>query len=220
VYHIELRQFPHNLCHFNLDQGALGAIVKAWTTEPWVEIEGRKWNPFQAKLTIFEGPEIPLDQLKMGRGWRVVEHQGTDVSERILAAATEAARAAAPGAQQAVPPQAAPDAALESDSLGLELLALLADGPAPLYYAWRLAAKRFPERSPGECLMLAESAVGSLIKTRLIVLLHPAHTDESGHPDPNSHGVQVTDQELEAVHRAHESWAPPAEPTAVFMRRA
>ena len=142
MYHIELRQFPHNLCHFNLDEGALGVIVKAWTTEPWVEIEGRKWNPFQAKIKIIEGPEIPLGQLNMGRGWRTVERNGTDVTERVLATATEAARAAAPGAQQAPP-----DAALEADSLGIELLSMLADGPAPLYYAWRVAGTRFTERS-------------------------------------------------------------------------
>jgi hypothetical protein len=216
VHHIELRQFPHNLCHFNLDDGALGAIVKAWTTEPFVEIEGRKWNPHTAKLTILEGPEIPLDQLTMGRGWRVAERQGKDVSERVLKAAAEAARAPAAGAPQPAPS----DGALEADSLGLELLSMLADGPAPLYYAWRLAAKRFPDRSPGECLMLAETAVGSLLKSRLIVLLHPAATDESRQPASDSDGAQVTDTELEAVHRAHESWAPPSEPTAIRMRRA
>jgi hypothetical protein len=216
VYHIEFRQFPHNLCHFNLDDRALGAIVKAWTSEPFVEIEGRKWNPNTAKLKILEGPEIPLDQLTMGRGWRVAERQGQDVSERVLGAATESARAATQGSPQ----QAPSDGPLEADSLGLELLAMLADGPAPLYYAWRLAAKRFPDRSPGECLMLAERAVGSLLKARLIVLLHPAELDRSGHPDPNSHRAQVTDAELEAIHRAHESWAPPGEPTAIRMRRA
>jgi hypothetical protein len=216
VYHIEFRQFPHNLCHFNLDDGALGAIVKAWTTEPFVEIEGRKWNPNTAKLKILEGPEIPLDQLTMGRGWRVAERQGDDVSERVLTAAKEAARAPSPGAPQ----QAPPDAALEADSLSLELLSMLADGPEPLYFAWRLATKRFPDRAPGECLLLAENAVGSLLKSRLIVLLHPAATNQSGHPDADSDGAQVTDAELEAVHRAHESWAPPTEPTAIRMRRA
>jgi hypothetical protein len=216
VFHIELRQSFHNLCHFNLDDGALGAIVHAWTTEPRVELEGRQWNPSTAKLRILEGPEIPLDQLTMGRGWRIAEREGKDVSERVLTAAKEAARGPSGTAEQPAPS----DAALEADSLGLELLSMLADGPAPLYYAWRLAAKRFPDRSPGECLLLAETAVGSLLKSRLIVLLHPAETDQSGHPDPNSDGAQVADAELEAVHRAHESWAPPGEPGAIRMRRA
>jgi hypothetical protein len=217
VYHIELRQFPHNLCHFNLDEGALGAIVKAWTTEPWVEIEERKWNPHQAKLRILEGPEIPLGQLTMGRGWRAAERNGTDVTDRVLGAATEAARAAAQGAVQQ---QQQPDATLEADSLGLELLSLLADGPAPLYYAWRLAAKRFPERSPGECLILAERSVGSLLKGHLIVLLAPAPALPEGSGKNAPDGVPVGEPELEPALRAHESWAPPGEATAVHMRRA
>lgn len=218
MYHIELRQFPHNLCHFNLDDGALGAIVRAWTTEPWVEIEERKWNPHQAKLRILEGPEIPLGQLTMGRGWRAAERNGTDVTDRVLGAATAAARAAAQGAlQQQQPP---PDATLEADSLGLELLSLLADGPAPLYYAWRLAAKRFPERSPGECLILAERSVGSLLKGHLVVLLAPAPPGPVDPGDDASDGVPVGESEIEPTLLAHESWAPPGEGTAVHMRRA
>jgi hypothetical protein len=225
VYHIELRQSFHNLCHFNLDEGALGAIVKAWTTDPWVEIEGRKWNPQQAKLRIIEGPELPLAQLTMGRGWRTAERQGTDVSERILAAATEAARAAAQGASQqaaaqAVAQQAVGDGALEADSLGLELLSLLADGPAPLYYAWRLAATRFPERTPGEALMLAERSVESLLNARLVVLLAAAPNNDGGRGDPGSDGVAVGEQELQQVLNAHDSWARPNHSTAVRMCRA
>jgi hypothetical protein len=225
MYHIELRQSFHNLCHFNLDEGALGAIVKAWTTDPWVEIEGRKWNPQQARLRIIEGPELPLAQLTMGRGWRAAERQGSDVSDRILAAATEAARAAAQGgpqqgAAQAVAQEPVPDTALEADSLGLELLSLLADGPAPLYYAWRLAAKRFPERSPGEALMLAERSVESLLNTRLIVLLTPAADGDGSRVGPGSDGVSVGEQELQQVLNAHDSWAQPDHSTAVRMRRA
>jgi len=217
VYHIELRQFPHNLCHFNLDEGELGVIVKAWTTEPWVEIEGRKWNPFQAKLRIIEGPEIPLGQLNMGRGWRTVERNGTDVTERVLGAATEAARAASQGASA---PAAPSDAALEADSLGIELLSMLADGPAPLYYAWRVAVKRFAERSPGECLVLAERSIGSLLDAHLIVLLRPDGNHQQGQPEDGSDGVPVGEAELQAVLLAHDSWAQPGQPTAVRMRRA
>ncbi len=225
MYHIELRESFHNLCHFNLDRGALGAIVTAWTTEPWVEIEGRKWNPDRAKLRIIEGPELPLDQLTMGRGWRAAERQGTDVSDRILAAAKEATRAAGQGtpehgAAQTGVQQAVPDASLEADSLGLELLSLLADGPAPLYYAWRLAAKRFPERTPGEALMLAERSVESLLNTRLIVLLAPAANSDGAPGGSGSDEVFVGEQELQQVLNAHDSWARPDHATAVRMRRA
>jgi hypothetical protein len=215
VYHIELRQFPHNLCHFNLDERALGAIVKAWSTDPWVEIEGRKWNPQQAKLRILEGPEIPLGQLTMGRGWRAAERNSKDVSERVLAAAKEAAGAGPPVARG----ESYADAALESDSLGLELLALLADGPAPLYYAWRVASKRFPQRAPAECLQLAERSVGSLLKGRLIMLLRAPDNDSSGGDQPGSDGERVGEAELEVVLRAHESWAQAGQATTVRMSR-
>jgi len=221
VYHVEFRESFHNLCHFNLDRGALGAIVKAWTSDPWVEIEGRKWNPDRAKLKIIEGPELPLDQLTMGRGWRAAERQGTDVSDRILGEARAAAQGASQqGAAQAVAQRAVPDGALEADSLGLELLSMLADGPAPLYYAWRLAAKRFPERSPGEVLMLAERSVQSLLSTRLIVLLTPATDSDGSDGDPGSDGVPVGEQELQQALNAPDSWARPDHSTAVRMRRA
>ncbi len=221
MYHVELRESFHNLCHFNLDSGALGAIVKAWTTDPWVEIEGRKWNTDRAKLKIIEGPELPLDQLTMGRGWRAAERQGTDVSDRILEAARAAAHGASQqGAAQAVAQQAVPDGALEADSLGLELLSLLADGPAPLYYAWRLAAKRFPERTAGEALMLAERSVESLLDARLVVLLAPAANTDGGRGGPDSDAVSIGEHELRAVLNAHDSWAQPDHSTAVRMRRA
>src|SRR4029077_8737690 len=70
VYHIELRQFPHNMCRFNLSEPQLATLVLPWVREEWIELGERKWNPNQATLKIVEGPELPLDQLTMGRGWR------------------------------------------------------------------------------------------------------------------------------------------------------
>ncbi len=134
-----------------------------------------KWIPHQAKLKILEGPRIPLSQLTMGRGWRAAERQGRDVTDLMLAAAKQAAAPPSPPApSETAPPTPAPstslptqpaqpDSALVADSLGLELLALLAGGPAPLSAAWRRAAERFPERTPSENLELAERAVRSLL---------------------------------------------------------
>ena len=181
MYHLELRQFPHNLCRFNLTEQELRAIVEPWTRDPWVELGERKWRPETAKLTVLEGPQIPLSQLSMGRGWRIVQRNGKDVTERVLAAAKQEPADVAGSPE--LPQQAPPDAALVADSLGLELLALLGDGPAPLSQAWRLAAARFPERSPSECLAIAEAAAESLLRSGLIALLQPSPEDQPRQAD-------------------------------------
>ena len=216
MYHLELRQFPHNLCRFNLDEQGLQAILGPWTREPMVELGERKWSPHQARMTVLQGPEIPLEQLSMGRGWRAAQRQSEDVTERVLATA-KVAGGASPEAVAQHPP---PDTSLLADSLGLELLALLGDGPVPLSQAWRLAGARFPELLPGESLGLAERAVGSLLEGRLIVLLPAAPHDAHGHSDPGRGEAQVEEAELEPVLRSLDSWAEPGESSGVRMRRA
>ena len=141
MYHIELRQFPHNTCRFNLTDVELRVIVEPWAREKVVEVGERKWSSHQAKLTILEGPELALQQLSMGRGWRNAERESEDVTERVLA--LQAPRTAA-------------------DSEAGELLSLLGADPAALLAAWRLAAERRPELAPSASLALAETALHSL----------------------------------------------------------
>jgi hypothetical protein len=69
VFHIELRQFPHNLNRFNLTSEQLWQIVEPWAREKVFELEKQKWTPHHAKLIIIEGPELTADRLTMGRGW-------------------------------------------------------------------------------------------------------------------------------------------------------
>jgi hypothetical protein len=216
VYHIELRQFPHNLCRFNLSERELRAITEAWMQEPWVELGERKWSPHQARLTVLEGPQIPLEQLSMGRGWGTAQRQSENVTEQVLAAAKKIARARSEGSSEPSPP----DAALVADSLGLELMALLADGPEPLSRAWRLAAARFPDRSPGESLALAEQAVGSLLHTRLIVLQRQAPHGPDDHGDPTSDGEAVGEDEVGSILRASASWSDQDGSAGILMSRA
>lgn len=240
MYHLELRHYPHNMCRFNLSDGELSTIVLPWAREEWIEFGERKWNPHEAKMKIIEGPELPLSQLTMGRGWQQAEHQGEDVTERLLAsardyvksiaeaeeaaaiqaAAAELASDAGPEAsetpvaswpesaptskpQPGAPAPAQPDSPLLADSLGLELLALLEDAPAPLSEAWRLAQARLPGGSAGDGLALAERAVSSLLERRLILL-----------ETADAHGVDA------AVLPAAESWGAQGQPGAVLMRRA
>jgi hypothetical protein len=213
VYHIELRQFPHSYCRFNLNRRELLAtVVGPWAREEWIELGERKWNPHQAKLTVIESPRIPMAQLSMGRGWRAAQREGREVTAAMLDAAREST--AGGGTGLAVAPGGAdvpraprisggaaaqpPDGELAADSLGLGLLAALADGEQPLRGAWELARARYPQHSAGECLALAERAVDSLLRSRLIVLRRTAHGDAGG---------EITDDtEIESLLRAIDSW--------------
>ena len=171
MYHIELRQFPHNLNRFNLTAAELAAIVEPWAAEKFVEVGERKWSPHQARLTVLEGPELPVEKLAIGRGWKAALHESEDVTERVLAAAdqvvaaekaAELQRAAAeagmltPSAPAPIPPPAAPVEAVPE-----EIAALLGEDAARLLAEWRAAASRVPGLSPSETLALAEHAVRS-----------------------------------------------------------
>jgi hypothetical protein len=215
MYHLELRQFPHNLCRFNLTREELRPIVEPWAQDHWIELGQRKWSPQQAKLTILEGPRIPVEQLSMGRGWRQAQRHGTEATERLLAEvrATGSAAIPVPSNEASLP------AELLADSLGLELLTLLEGDPAPLARSWALASARCPERPASECLALAEQAVRSLLRARLIVLVRGA-PDDAGNGGDGERGGAVPEDELEAVLMAAESWAAPGQSARVRMHRA
>jgi hypothetical protein len=154
MYHVELRQFPHNMCKFNLSERELfDTIVGGWAQGQWIEMGERKWNPHQAKLTVLEGPHLPLEELAMGRGWRNAQHQSEDVTERVLAQARQASQA--PMAPQGAPiaPTGAPAEQLQP---------LLGSDPVALLAAWRLSTERRPELAPSEALALAEATLKSL----------------------------------------------------------
>jgi hypothetical protein len=164
MYHLELRQFPHNAWRFNLSDDQLHAIVEPWAREQIVEIGERKWSPQQAKITILEGPQLDIAQLSMGRGWRAAQRSSENVTERVLAAARQASSSAAlaPAATHASSTDAGPIA----DPLALGVLddlrsvaALLGSEPTVLLDAWRVAAASSPGLAPSQSLAQAEQAV-------------------------------------------------------------
>ena len=154
MFHIELRQFPHNMCHFNMSERELmDTIVDGWAREQWIEMGERKWNPHQSKLIVLEGPLIPVEQLSMGRGWPTAQRQGEDVTERVIAQAKQAI-----AAEGAAPAGGTAPAGGLTEQLGT----LLGDDPAALLQAWRLAAERRPELTPSVALALAEQTLSAL----------------------------------------------------------
>jgi hypothetical protein len=185
MYHVELRQFPHNMCRFNLTDAELRAIVEPWALEKVVDFGERKWSSQMARITILDGPQIPLQQLTMGRGWRAAQRQSKDVTERVLTAAREALAAAqsAPGrpvaealgqaggrghagargqAGSAAHAESANAGALADPlALGVQLASLLGEDPARLLAAWKAVAARSSGLAPSESLALAERQIGS-----------------------------------------------------------
>ncbi len=173
MYHVELRQFPHNLSRFNLGQRELEAILIPWAREQVVELGERKWSPHQARLTVLEGPQLSVQEISMGRGWRTAERRSEDVTERVLAqvrealAAAEAAAApptpAAVGVAGAAAPAApGPEAPIADPlALGVQLASLLGGDPTRLLGAWREIAARSPGLTPSESLALAEREIAS-----------------------------------------------------------
>ncbi|MGO9319318.1 MAG: hypothetical protein ACLQBY_00715 [Solirubrobacteraceae bacterium] len=169
MYHVELRQFPHNMCRFNLTDAELRAIVEPWAREQVVEFGERKWSSQMARITILDGPRMPLEQLTMGRGWRAAQRQSQDVTDKVLAAARDALAAAPPPvpalaasqppSQAATPAQPAPLA--DPLALGVQLASLLGEDPGRLLSAWREVAARSSGLSPSESLALAERQIRS-----------------------------------------------------------
>ncbi len=187
VFHLALRQFPHNHCRFNLSERELATVLVPWVRGEWIELGERKWNSAQATLKVLEGPELGMHELTMGRGWRRAERSGEDVTERVLAALRDAHPAEGETAQPAsTRPPAAPQApgatpetlaspdvadhALLADSLGLEVLAALDAGPITPARVWRMAEARLPGRPASQALALAERAVRALLQRRLAML--------------------------------------------------
>jgi hypothetical protein len=186
MYHLELRHFPHNMSRFNLTEAELRPIVELWARGQVIDLGEHRWNPREAQLTILEGPEIPLGQLTMGRGWRTAERQGTDVTQRLLDAARQALFAGWSGQAEgavphASPPQAGPGAVIAARvdppgtqgsppgaaalgdplALGMQMAALLGPDAIRLLDAWRLAAARSPGIPPSQALAEAEQALRS-----------------------------------------------------------
>jgi hypothetical protein len=235
VYHVEIRQFPHNACRFNLTERELLPIAVPWAREEWVELGERKWNVNQATLTIIEGPQLSLPQLAMGRGWRNAQRQGKVVTESVLdtfkrapgtapqdsspPAPVSARGAGEEGGSNASLERAAADLHLLGDSLGLEILALLDEGPLTLARVWRLAGARLRDRPASEGLALGEQAIRSLLERGLVVLQAlPVGTpvDEGGERALED----VAEEQLEPALRAIEGWAGGAQSALLGIRRA
>lgn len=200
MYHVELREFPHNTHAFNLDTARLQATVLApWTAEKVFELGGRQWIPQRTSITILEGPELPLHRLGLGRGWANALRGGKDVTDELL----QAAKLGSAGIAIARPSAGrAPD--IERD-----ILARCAIGPLSLPAVWDRAEPVAPTATAGERLVLAEAALRHLLDEGHVEL---RRGEDDGAPALDS-------DEADAVLSTREAWSSDRS-TALFVHAA
>jgi hypothetical protein len=156
VFHLELRQFPHVSRAFNLSREELDhRFARPWVTGIEIEYEDRQWTPGKAKLTIYEGPELKLEELGLGRGWAAVGKNSQEVTETILAQAQRGSEGRAT----------------------LEMVKAAVRGaartPLTLPEVVELVAADYPRWRPSEQLGMAEQAVWELLHQQRLALRGP-----------------------------------------------
>jgi hypothetical protein len=229
-FHLELRQFPHVARRFNQSEQQVLALAKPWVGEEWIEEAERKWNMNEATLTILEGPKLSMADLAMGRGWRNAQRRSEDVTERVLAAfrkddgggaggsgggrgsgaAVAGGPLAATGDSGAAP--GASEFALLADSLGLELLASLDEGPLAPARVWQLAQERLGGRTLAEALALADGAVRSLLARGLAVL----RARDAGRAET---GETLSAEQVETALGSIDAWAVSEQSPVTIVRK-
>lgn len=200
MYHVELREFPHNTHAFNLDEERLRAeVLDPFARGEIFELGGRAWVPQRTTLTVLEGAELPLHALSMGRGWNNARRKAQDVTSAVLATL------------KATPPTPAPSAtsASSEEAVVRDILARCAMGPLSLAAVWDRAEIAAPDGSSGDWLVLAQGAVSKLLADERVTL----HRGEE--PDAPA----IATDELAAVLRTREAWATDRA-TALFLHPA
>lgn len=219
MFHVELRQAPHRLHRFNLDQRELQATLLApWVRGTHIEVGERVWDPSTASILVLEGPEIPIGRLTMGRGWAVAQREGTEVTAQVIAAVRrDLADAIVDAAPEQIAPAAATtsapaDATVLTDALGLELLRSIGETPMSLPAAWRVAAQRHPQLPTGAALDLTRSAVASLVRSRLARLVRLA-------PAGGGEAVDLDGPALDDALATIDAWTLESGPGALCLQR-
>ena len=90
MFHVEMRMGMNVVREFNLGDERLWLdfLAPLMADQEFV-LEGHEFTPRHTRLTVYEGPELRLDQLSFGRGWQNVERTASDVTERVLERARE-----------------------------------------------------------------------------------------------------------------------------------
>ncbi|HEY2771154.1 MAG TPA: hypothetical protein VGI87_11315 [Solirubrobacteraceae bacterium] len=155
MFHVELRQFPNAARAFNLSEPELhDRFLANWVAERVIDYDDRRWSPEKARLTVYEAPRLPPEEMGMGRGWANVTKAGREVTEEVVA---HARRGGAGGSS---------DAAVQTFKSSIEERAAI--GSLSLEQVLSLAATQNAGRRVSEQLAIAEQAVWELLHQRRI----------------------------------------------------
>jgi hypothetical protein len=94
-FHIEVATGRRHARSFNLTEEELGrTVLDPWLSDRPILLGDRKWtrNDEDARLLILEGPELSIQDLAFSQGWANAGRSATDVTARLLEAATEGRR--------------------------------------------------------------------------------------------------------------------------------
>jgi hypothetical protein len=147
VFHLELRQFPHSARAFNLTRPELDRILQPLAAGRQVELDERRWTSGKVKIAVYEAPELPVEEMGMGRGWGNVTKTGEDVTDAVLAEAR--------GEVQSPP---------ALDALKDAIVARTADGPIGFDQLLELASGLASDADASQRVELAARAVWELLR--------------------------------------------------------
>ena len=154
MFHVELRQFPHQTRAFNLTREELDArIVGPWIAGEPIEMDDYRWLPDRATLTIYEGPLLGMADMGLGRGWQNVTRKGRDVTQEVLIEAHNE------GGELPT-----------ADDFKAEVAARAAAGAIAMSGLVELAAEWYPQSRVSERIALCERAVWELLHSVPVTL--------------------------------------------------
>jgi hypothetical protein len=154
VFHVELRQFPHQTRAFNLSREELDEqIVAPWIAGEPIELNEYKWLPDRATLTIYEGPVLGVGDMGLGRGWQNVTRKGRDVTQEVLIEARDDA-----GGQPT------------AEDFKAEIAARSAAGAISISGLVELAGEWYPGSRVSERIALCEGVVWELLHSVPVTL--------------------------------------------------
>ncbi len=154
MFHVELRQFPHQTRAFNLTREELDErIVNPWLAGDPIELNEYRWLPDRATLAIYEAPPLGIAEIGLGRGWQNVTRSGRDVTQEVLIEARDGT-AELPTAED----------------FKDEVAARAGAGPISISGLVELAGEWYPQSRVSERIALCEGVVWELLHSVPVTL--------------------------------------------------